>query len=437
MVTWRSRWSLVLITTASACAQGISPEAFEDAQGPIREEDAQSSHRDAGASDAAELSDADEAPLDAGAGTADANTTSDAGRDGATALDSGEAGPADAGSIDGGTQLHDAALDAGAVDGSTPDAGPPPPDAGSITFGYVQTNLDLTGIDFAAAPSANLNCGATEIDTSAAITLRNWCGTAPKPLVRSQAGGPELAVIPLRGLSLGADASLRVIGTRPVLFVVQGNVTLRGRLDVSGRDRTPGAGGNFMCGSSVGTDGSANGSLNAAGGGGGSFASKGGNGGASEDCTSGMAGATRGNAELKPLIAGCAGGKGGGCDEAGGAGGGAVQISAAGALVVSSALHANGGNGGSGCENDSGGAGAGSGGAVLLEANTINATGADIKASGGDGGRGNGGGNGGAGAANANASGANGESSDNNGAGGGGGGHGRVRFHAIGMCTGC
>lgn len=432
MGTWRSWLKVMLVASASACAQGISPEeGIEDASGPIATDDASESPDDA-ASDAAEAPDVDEPELDAGGGASDASSSSDASRDSAATTDSGEAGALDAGSSDGGTRPPDASIDAGNADSSTPDASPPAPDAGNITFGYTPTNLDLEGIDFAGAPNANLNCGVTEIDTGGAITLRNWCGSAPKPITRTQANGPELAVIPLRGLTLAAAATLRAVGPRPVVFVVQGHVAVRGILDVSGRDSTPGAGGNFMCGASAGTDGTADGNLNAAGGGGGGYATRGGAGGASPNCTAGTAGATRGEPLLKPLLGGCAGGKGGGCNEPGGGGGGAVQISAAGTLVLTGEINATGGRGRNGCENDSGGGGGGSGGAVLLEATTMMAPNPTIRVLGNSGGDGNGsGGSAGNGAGNANAMGAAGEASDSNGAGGGGGGYGRVRFHEV------
>ncbi|HEX6245768.1 MAG TPA: hypothetical protein VFZ61_32815, partial [Polyangiales bacterium] len=311
------------------------------------------------------------------------------------------------------------------------------PEPGDGPFPYPPSNVDPSSVDWEGLPAATLNCGITEIDTSGSVSLRNWCGAAPKPVVRTQTGGGEVALITLRGLTLDQAATLRITGARPIVFLVHGAVTLRGTLEASARDGTPGPGGNLMCGTSTGGNGAGEAGDEGTGGGGGGFGSKGGNGGESGNVSIGTGGAARGNAQLTPLLGGCGGGRGGGCTGVAGAGGGAIQISASGALLTSGDVRALGGNGANGCGNDAGGTGAGSGGGILLEGATLNVDRQRISAAGGRGGDGQAGGDGGNGASAAANAGEHGKNGGVSGGGGGGGGYGRVRLRAMGACTGC
>jgi hypothetical protein len=74
---------------------------------------------------------------------------------------------------------------------------------------------------------------------------------------------------------------------------------------------------------------------------------------------------------------------------------------------------------------------------VLLEAQSIDVTGATIRAAGGGGGAGQRNARPGTGALTPQTNGSAGEQGNGSGAGGGGGGYGRVRVHALGTCTGC
>lgn len=291
-------------------------------------------------------------------------------------------------------------------------------------FPFSPANIDPKQLDFGSAPSSRLNCGTTTIDTSSSpARIDNWCGTAPKPIVRKLNNGPEIVVIPLRGLSIDSNNGLRLVGSRPIAFAIRGDVTIAGVIDASASGATPGPGGNWSCGSSQGGAGQSQ--NNATGGGGGGFSTNGGAGGDdTRNAAPGVAGASRGNSNLVPLIGGCGGGAAGGCNNPPGAGGGAVQISASGKLVVTGSIRANGGQGGDHCGNNTAGAGGGSGGAILLEsAGTMNM--GMLVANGGNGGGGDHGREGEGSTAN-NATGRSGVTGLLGGSGGGGGGYGRV-----------
>jgi hypothetical protein len=293
-------------------------------------------------------------------------------------------------------------------------------------FPFTPASFDPNALDFATAPNSRLDCGTTTVDTSSSpARFTNWCGTPPTPLVRKLNNGPEVVVIPMRGLNVVSNNSLRLIGSRPVVLAVRGDATIAGVIDASANGAMPGAGGNWSCASSQGGAGQGRSGAEAGGGGGGGFGTSGGQGGDDNgDASPGAAGAVRGTANLVPLIGGCAGGAAGGCANAPAAGGGAVQISASGKLDVTGMIRANGGNGGDNCGNDTGGVGGGSGGAILLESSATMRSGM-LAANGGNGGAGDHG-SPGPGSSAPDASGRTGGDGSSSGGGGGGGGYGRI-----------
>jgi hypothetical protein len=356
-------------------------------------------------------------------------------------------------------------------------------------YTYTPTNFDQTKLDFGDAPTTVLDCQATTTintgngnattDTSMP-TITNWCGAAPAAFVGQQTGGPNVVVIPLQGLTVAAGRTLRVIGNRPVILAVRGDVSIGGTISAKGIGSTAGAGGNASCSGGTGKNGGNNGSTNAgAGGGGGGGFGLGGNGGGRGhrllgDTAGGAAGGTEGNGNLSPLRGGCSGGKGGngnGTGGAGGGGGGAIQISASGTLTIlqGGVVTASGGGGLAANDEEDGGGGGGSGGSVLLEGGAvIVSSGAWITANGGGGASGastsndssapgtdgfsnntqrapggpgsSGGGNGGGGGATQGGAqaGADGDSAGilpGGGGGGGGGGVGRIRVHGASSCS--
>jgi hypothetical protein len=329
------------------------------------------------------------------------------------------------------------------------DGCPLDPTQAGACLGYAPANFDPKGVNWNVQPVGNLTCGTTTIDTTdpdgsgpLVATISNWCGTAPTPFAQSQNGGPQVVVIPLKGMTLVSGNTIRVVGPRPIIFGVSGAASIAGTIDASASGTTPGAGGNYACGSAQGGNGSGETKRfgGASGGGGGGFGTAGGKAGTADtdgsDTAGGSAGATRGGSSLAPLLGGCAGGQAGDCSSAGAAGGGAVQISASGTLTISGTIRANGGSGATPCgsNDEGGGTGGGSGGGIFLEGKAVSTGGSTIQANGGSGGHNGqyagvyncGDSNGGSGSTSSSSAGGGGVSCQG-GSSGGGGGYGRVR----------
>jgi hypothetical protein len=390
-------------------------------------------------------------PGQCGCGVADTDSDSDGTAD---CIDGCPSDPtkADAGQCGCGVADTDSDSDgtANCIDGCPLD----PTHTGSC-LGYTPVNFDPSQINWSAQPSTTLNCGTTTVDTtdpdgsgSGVATITNWCGTAPTPLVRSQASGPDVVILPLHSLTISAGNTLRLIGSRPIILAADGAVSVNGVVDASASGTTPGPGGSLSgyCNNGKGDDGESfkfGSDGSGSGGGGGGFEQGGGDGGHTEgglfDIEGGDGGGVEGNANLTPLRGGCSGG-GGGTDDTGdpsgsggpgGGGGGAVQISA-GTLSVGATgiIAASGGGGRTKSDRSCGGGGGGSGGAILLEstANAIDGS-AWITVNGGGGGAGAYGsspytcsnGNGSDGIANSNSRAPGGAGCNNSGSGGGGG----------------
>jgi hypothetical protein len=292
----------------------------------------------------------------------------------------GDGGVFGAGRTDGG------AVDAG---GASADAGPAP-----VVFPFAPSNVDLSVIDFLTAPLSTIDCGDVMIDTSGSVSVTGWCGDAPSLVVKSQANGPEIVVLPLRSFTLKAGRTIRVVGTRPVVFAVAGDTRIDGLIDANAQDSIPGPGGSLGCTVGIGHVGlvqsptAPNGFYS--GGSGGGFGTAGGS------SYSSKGGQPEGTTTLTPLRGGCSGGSGVICSKTGGAGGGAVQISASGLLTGTGTISTRGGNGApfqSSCSSGynsgltSGSAsGGGSGGGILLQADTLDESALTLIASGGTGG---------------------------------------------------
>ena len=226
-------------------------------------------------------------------------------------------------------------------------------------------------------------------------------------------GGAPLGVFAMSSLVVAPAGVIQLRGSRSAVLIVEGVVTIDGKIDGNGgcadpsMRACPGAGGGRggtapgdAMGCSPGGLGStmiSNGADTGGGGGGG-----GGNGaaGGAESVAAnnypGGPGAPRCMApELEPLLGGGGGGgggKGGAPPAAGGGGGGAVQISAFGAITIAGVITMGGAGGEAGQRDAAGmnggaGGGGGGGGSILLEAPTVTVSGT-LAANGGGGGGG-------------------------------------------------
>jgi hypothetical protein len=234
---------------------------------------------------------------------------------------------------------------------------------------------------------------------------------------RVTAGG--IAIFAIDSLDLAGDGYMRPYGSKPVIFLARGAVTISGLLDMSGGCTTPTTfdracagpgggtggkpgtnGGPIVLATGCGPGGNGTHTTNGpdAGAGGGGMAIAGGAGGAGGATGVTVAGGAGGGAgtcvgpTLVPLNGGGGGGMGGN-GAVGGGGGGAIQISSFTSITISTDPAANAsaqldaaGRGGQGSAT-SGAGGAGAGGAILLEAPAITIDG-NVTANGGGGGSG-------------------------------------------------
>jgi hypothetical protein len=321
-------------------------------------------------------------------------------------------------------------------------------------FPYTPSNFTEPDLPADAGTAFNVTC-ATTLSTSGTPAITSGaCVTMPPFAIITQ-GGVSTVLLRVPSLSVAANQTLTITGTRPVIFAVTGNVQIDGTIRARAGNGPPACG----TGGNGNNSGSGNGE---GGGGGGGFGLPGAAGGTAGGAGAGSGGAQNGQASLSPLRGGCNGGNG---TAAGGAGGGGLQISASGQLTVANVIAApgRGGTGAAANGGDSGGGG-GSGGAILLEGATVIVTmTARITANGASGGEGSGGSsgndgndgietgsgatpNGGSNSANGGNGGVGGGGTadageglpgagNNDGAGGGGGAVGRIRFNAAASCN--
>jgi len=243
--------------------------------------------------------------------------------------------------------------------------------------------------------------GAVTIDTATGtISPAIPTGVIVRPVMQ-EGGGLSLFVISARRINVAAGTTVRIRGTRGVVFVAQMDIVVAGTLDASAELASPGPGG-YPPSNGPGAGPDAIGSQGyETGGAGASFATRGGAGG---NATGQPATAPAPTAEYgTPTLASLEGGSGGGNGRvtfittpcgAGGAGGGAIQLSAS-SITISGLVRASGGGGEggrrctvSGSSDASSGSGGGSGGSIYLQASTIAGAGWLVANGGGGGGGG-------------------------------------------------
>ncbi len=266
--------------------------------------------------------------------------------------------------------IADAAID-GSVDATEIDA--PEIDALDLCIGEGAMQVCLEALPTMPTQFAS----GTLVDTS----LPETC----TPTTNAQAA--DWCVIAGTRLDVLDAASVKLIGTKPVVFATTGDMLIVGAIDAGSRGVAigPGAHPAACTGGTPATEGNSSG-----GGFGGSFGGRGANGESADGGAGGIAPAAVG--QVTTLRGGCNGGSGGpiaGTRAPGGAGGGALALLSRGQIHVIGVLNASGAGGRVGELPRQGSGGGGSGGMIWLHGESIIATGAHIFANGGGGGEGN------------------------------------------------
>jgi hypothetical protein len=268
-------------------------------------------------------------------------------------------------------------------------------------YTFTASNVADGALDFAAGDLVIDASGNQTLDvTSGILSTGSFPGDVLVSTETQAAGNPELFIIRCRNFTIGPNTRLAVVGTRALVVLASGEISIEGVLEVSADGSTGGPGG-FGGGARDtvgygpgGGGGGGKSGTDSAGGGGGGNGVPGGAGGIGGGAGAAAAGPGTADRTLRPLYGGSGGGGGAAAGDPGGGGGGAVQLSAAVRVqvTVSGSIRALGGGGGRGTAptlSDFGaGAGGGSGGSVLLEAPDVTVTGSIAMGGGGGGGGG-------------------------------------------------
>ena len=264
---------------------------------------------------------------------------------------------------------------------------------GGTAWPYEPSNFDPSQLPVADSGIV-IDCVDLRLDseTTPATLTANGCSPAtvlPRP--GTLTGNAMLFTA--SSLIIDAGAKLTLVGTRPVIFAVSGDIDIAGQLISAPLGARPGAGADLDCTGATGMSGTF-GTVTGPGGSGGAFGSAGGSGGEGTGNAGVAPGPTTpvGTAALIPLRGGCSGGTAAGTlGGLRGRAGGAVQLSATGNISISGLVGAPGEGGRGGGGTNAGGGGAGSGGAILLEGAIVQLlTSGRVLALGGGGGEGSG-----------------------------------------------
>ncbi len=239
----------------------------------------------------------------------------------------------------------------------------------------------ITEVDFLPSNYATTDLGEVDpLDLASTLTFDTDRPTAGHVL-------PSGAVlVHVASLDIPAGAQLAVIGSRPLIFAVDGVASIEGTVTIASVGRS--------CAPSFPPT---TGNLCSGGGAGGSWGNRGGDGATCADGKGGLAAGPMAN-QLVPLAGGCSGGAAanveGAAGGAAGLGGGALEISAGivlsvrdGAQLIASGQGGRAGAAFMGTGALAGGGGGGAGGSLLLESRTLSIdAGTRVCAEGGGGG---------------------------------------------------
>jgi len=260
----------------------------------------------------------------------------------------------------------------------------PPP--GTLCAGQASSPLHI------CAPEATLQGVTYSTDVTIDTDVDAMCTT----VAAATGMQGELCEVIATDLTIEGGARLTAAGSRPLVLVAMGTLTIAGTVDVSSH-RTPdtrGAGADDASCDVRNGPVQASGTSTSGGGAGGSFGSLGGAGGAPADGVALMPSLGVGQG-LALVRGGCRGGAGGtdhsGHTAVGGHSGGAVYLMAGTSVVITGAVLANGAAGAGGAStiatDYAGGAAGGSGGLIMLDTPSLSLSGV-LMANGGGGGAG-------------------------------------------------
>ena len=230
---------------------------------------------------------------------------------------------------------------------------------------YAPAHFDPCDLEFAPAPVFTSGA-AYRIDTDSAMLLGPNNESTPLELEeKGQGDGVVVAIWAVTSLDF-TGSSLRAEGTRSLLIAADGDLVVRGNIDISGNTGAQAAGADHVTACVGSTGGTGQGTA----GGGGAGAEE--VGAAGQSATTGAGGEAGAAVGLLTIRGGCRGGTGGAGGGAGGPGGGGLHLAARSLVRVDGDIDAGGAGGAPGLESGegsgSGGGGGGSGGKISLEA---------------------------------------------------------------------
>jgi hypothetical protein len=264
-----------------------------------------------------------------------------------------------------------------------------PPGSGSGSSGGDDAGVDGPGnASFCLGDAVVMACLAQRPAAPLTISASTRIDTDRPGDCSPDAVGSSASYCILAGssITIPAGQTLSATGSRPLVLMSSGAITVAGAIDVAGHLLgVPQATGPAVPGSSPCAPATV--AASTGGGSGGSFGSIGGTGG--PDAGGNPGGVASGPVVPTTLRGGCSGEAGLNGGGAAGSGGGAVALLAVMTIEIDGVINASGGGGGGSMINSRGGGGGGAGGMIVIDAPMVTGAGsANIFANGGGGGEG-------------------------------------------------